>query len=183
MNRVLVMGSSSRLWPDLQALAQITGDGRWPWTVIGVNMAGWAYPFDLHHWATLHPDHFRIWKPLRESLRYPMGFKSWGGRWVTGSTDEDHEEVDEVLDVDRVGSSGMLAVDIARKRLEADRIVIAGMPVDATRRFYDFRPWDSALTYQVRWRESIEDFDGRVRSMSGFTKEILGAPDRSWLGL
>jgi hypothetical protein len=163
MNRVLVMGSSSRLWPDLQALAQITGDGRWPWTVIGVNMAGWAY--------------------LRESLRYPMGFKSWGGRWVTGSTDEDHEEVDEVLDVDRVGSSGMLAVDIARKRLEADRIVIAGMPVDATRRFYDFRPWDSALTYQVRWRESIEDFDGRVRSMSGFTKEILGAPDRSWLGL
>lgn len=164
------------------SLSEMSGRTAWPWLVYAANDIGWAYPYHIEHWVTLHAGLMPTWKKLREAKRYPMDFKTWGGRWVTGSTDAGKEGIDEVFDVKVVGSSGMFGVELALHH-GADRIVLAGAPIDCRPNFFSPKAWDSALTYQPRWRECVDVFDGRVRSLSGFTEAILGRPDKEWLGL
>ena len=182
MKRALVLGGGACLWRDLQALSQgLLGGERWPWLVIAVNDAGWAYRFPIDHWVSLHCDKFPIWEGMRRQLGYPMSYTKWGGTWVTGSDDSKRKGIDRVHPVTRVGSSGLHAVEITLDELGADRVATVGIPMDGTGHFWDPVPWDSAMAHWDAWKESVADFDGRVRCWSGWTESLLGQPDSAWL--
>jgi hypothetical protein len=49
-------------------------------------------------------------------------------------------------------------------------------------RHYDCdRRWDEARAYHRVWEQRRAMMMGRVRSMSGWTAELLGKPEREWL--
>ena len=181
MIRALVLGGGACLWRDLQALSEIM-DGRWPHMVVAVNDAGWAYRFPIDHWVTLHGEKYPVWREMRRQLGYPMDYRVWGGTWVTGSDDSKFTWIDEVLPVTRVGSTGLHAVDVALFK-GAERIITVGIPMDGSGHFFDPTPWDSAMAHRDAWIESAEAFSDTVRSMSGWTADLLGSPDRAWIGL
>lgn len=82
------------------------------------------------------------------------------------------------------GSSGLYAVQIAINVFRLDRIVLCGVPIEAgAGHIRGVEHWDDAPLYRQGWRRARPYIANRVRSMSGWTRELLGYPDRDWLSL
>ncbi len=66
-----------------------------------------------------------------------------------------------------------------------DRIVLAGCPQDNGGHYYDPEGVETAhystRTFEMQWSENARIWQGRVRSLSGLTKKILGGPTSEWL--
>lgn len=81
-----------------------------------------------------------------------------------------------------VGSSGHFALKVALQDLGFDKAVLCGIPMNAEgRHFFNPRPWKVAHAYQQAWVDTLPLIKDRVRSMSGWTAELLGKPDAEWL--
>lgn len=171
MKRALILGAAACLWDDLKAL------GHWDGDVIVVNRAGIHYPGRIDHWVTLHPEMLGGWIEARAVAFGPGEFETW--------CQKEGDEVDHVVtDIEPRGSSGLFAVRIALL-LGYERVVLAGMPIDDRPHFYDAdgkRSGPPFRYYMPDWlRARRREFNGRVRSISGWTGEILGMPDKEWL--
>jgi hypothetical protein len=78
-------------------------------------------------------------------------------------------------------SSGGYAAKIALED-GYDRVVLAGVPMVATDKHFTRKQiWTQRDSFVRGFKDSIPHFAGRVRSMSGWTQEMLGAPDKEWL--
>ncbi len=181
MTRSLVLGGAWNLFDDIAKLEGLTGCV-WPDMVLAVNDASYAYPHGIDCLVTLHPKNLEGWRAKRAAAGFPMEFETWGGVWRTGTDDSNSPLVNHVLPVTRVGSSGYHAVEVAL-HLGCERVVLAGVPMEFGPHFHSKKPWDSPMFHRPAWEESVEDFDDRVRSMSGWTAELLGEPDAEWLGI
>lgn len=167
MNAV-ILGSAGCLWDDLEKIP----DG-WADTVLAVNMAGATYAGVLHHWCSLHPEKLVGWEATRRALGHPGGYTRWAGRRAPGC---DHGPVDHVID-HWGGTSAGLACKVALRELGATSVVLAGCPQTNTPHFHEFRPW---AHFDACWNEWLRlKGDGMlddVRSLSGRTRDLLGAP-------
>lgn len=164
----LVLGGAASLWDDVEAALDLGEfDG-----VIATNDAGAVWKGPLTAWATLHPEKLPNWKREREASGYPMEFQAWSNR--------------SDRSIDRVthnwhGSSGLFAVKVARE-LGFDRIVLCGVPMNAAgAHFFDEKPWVDVKSYTAGWHKHREVIAPFVRSMGGWTQELLGAPTPEWL--
>lgn len=178
MKRAVVLGGAACLWDDLRALNELVGGGAWDGLVIAVNDSGWAYPGHIDHWVSLHPEKFAAWCALRAANGYPNGYVKWGGLWPGAN---DSPLVDRVHPVKEVGSTGLHAALIAVGPLGCDRVVLAGTPMDAQRHFTRGQAWDMADFHRDGWTKALPKIEGRVRSMSGWTRELLGEVTTEWL--
>jgi hypothetical protein len=80
------------------------------------------------------------------------------------------------------GSSGLFAVKAALEVLGADRVVLAGVPMSTDQRHFNKgEPWAKGAPYLDAWRIALPFIRDRVRSLSGFTRDLLGAPTPDWL--
>ncbi|MBY6265567.1 hypothetical protein EI613_27135 [Azospirillum sp. 412522] len=167
---VLILGAAATLPADLAAL------GNWSGPVMAVNRAGDFYPGRLDHWVSLHPEQLGGFMAERGG---DLSMTTWCQR------EDPATRVDVVPQaVPCSGSSGLFAVRIALGILKARRVVLAGMPMDGSPHFYDAgrRSGPSFVPYRPEWRRAARDeFDGRVRSLSGWTADLLGRPDPAWL--
>lgn len=84
------------------------------------------------------------------------------------------------------GTSGLYAVQIALDELKADGVILAGVPIDANAG--TLAPEHSLMSdairvagYRPEWILALPEIKDRVRSMSGWTRDLLGAPDADWL--
>lgn len=75
----------------------------------------------------------------------------------------------------RSGSSAMTAV-LAALRMGYRRAVLCGCPL--TGNAPEGNPYEA---FRLGWLDRQEELGDRVRSMSGWTMELLGFPDRRWL--
>lgn len=75
------------------------------------------------------------------------------------------------------GSSGLFAVKVALIDLGYEDVVLCGVPMTATPHFDDNVPWPEVDLFKLGWEQALPQIDGRVRSMSGWTRELLGAPN------
>jgi len=87
------------------------------------------------------------------------------------------------------GSSGMLAVQVALA-LGCTKVMLCGMPMTPTPHFEQSAEFDAAHTVwseaDGHWRSWLRVhqhgwFEDRVRSTSGRTRDLFGAPTREWL--
>lgn len=173
----LCVGSAACRDADLAAAAAlgvVHGEG---WTLVAVNHTARDWPGHVDHWATFHCDLFPRWIRERAEAGRPAIDRLWTA---------DHRVVPPGLTLERAanwgGSSGLLAVSVALQ-LGAERVVCCGIPLDHEQGHYD--------NPQVKWREAgnyrrgfvahQKDMGGRVRSMSGWTAELLGTPTAEWL--
>jgi hypothetical protein len=139
---------------------------------IAVNGAGALHPNPLHHWASVHPEHFPEWENGRKGYV----------RWSAGRS----PHTDRVLKGWQGGSSGYFAVGVALDGLGCEGVVLCGVRIDASPNPTNpesVNGWGDYRRFRHRWTEPRRRdlLARRVRSMSGWTREQFGAPEAEWL--
>ena len=159
--------------------------GEWDGLVVAVNDIGVHWPGEIDAWASLHPEKFKRWVLERREKGHPDGYFTWGsGAKKSG-------KVDRTIKTWAGGSSGMLGVTVALDGLKVERVVLAGVPMDKQPHFAEStvhsgtRAWGSADGHWKWWKSdrALPKMEGKVKSMSGRTAELLGEPTVEWLGV
>lgn len=168
----LVLGGAGTLAADKAAAIELFT----PDLVIACNHAARDEPGRVDHVATMHPELIDMWR--KERRRH--GRPEWGQLWH--ARHRSHHAVKGSKPIESWGgSSGMLCIAVAVE-LGCTHIVLAGVPmVKMDGHFNDPKPWMEARQYHPAWERRIPMIRDRVRSLSGWTREKLGAPDEVWL--
>jgi hypothetical protein len=177
--RAIVCGSGRCLWDDLKAVGEIQAD------YVAVKQAGLYLPFRFKHWANAHGERFQWMVPLRHEGYYFRGMDN-GHRGVHPQklgailhAEKSWPLVDHVWPTRMTGTSALFAVRVALA-LGYEEVILCGVPLDTSGRFYA-APWDRGIDLNVvdmkEWEAYVPAFDGRVKSMSGRTRELLGGPN------
>jgi hypothetical protein len=184
MPSALVLGGAASVWDDLaQARALGTFDA-----VFAVNDAAAAYPGEIEWMATLHPEHLHRWLTERERGGYPrprfLAAHAGNGydteRRAGIRLDYQTPECWPGLSSSS-GSSGLFATKVAIEK-GFDRVVLCGVPMDPQApHFFDPQPWQAGINFWEAWELALPHLRDKVRSMSGRTRELLGAPSASWI--
>lgn len=173
----LIYAGARCCWPDeTAALPMLAAHGVEVHT-IAVNDRG-AQIRRLNHWTTLHSDaeHMGKWERQRVRNGHPGGYVRWG-QTLNPWCDRECRNWAK-------GSSGLYAVDVALNGLSLDGAVLVGMPMDQTpNAFRDETGWAHFERHRYQWTEpdAWPFLQRSVRSMSGWTRSILGAPTAEWL--
>lgn len=174
MLSALVLGGASCVWDDAAAALDLFS----PDIVVAVNDIGTRWAGGLDYWCSLHPDKMQAWR----KGRMERGLKPAGCH----IGHEMHLGIDKVTDyrwpgMNASGSSGLFAVKVALDH-GADRVVLAGVPMQPERaHFFNGSAWSDCGSFLDGWRNAMPFIKDGVRSMSGWTKEILGEPSPGWL--
>jgi hypothetical protein len=127
---------------------------------------------------TLHPDklkgHFD-WLGKRRKAGLPDPDEIWAHRRHANIS---HDTASQ----DWRGSSGLFAVQVARRKGH-HKIIACGVPMTVDGNHFERRvKWQSAIGFRAGWLQHKAEIAPYFRSMSGWTREIFGAPDDKWLG-
>lgn len=176
--KTLIIGSGNSVLQDLARVNMDDFD-----YVIAVNKAITLFP-RVTHWITLHPENLPSWEslldePLAEDcvvVSFDRSKNKVGNRIVY--------EIDEAFDYlfegqANSGSSGLYAVKYALERLNSTSVVLAGVPMDPKMCHYsEDEVWIEGESFWNTW-VAIGGLlrDSGVRSLSGRTMELLGAPE------
>lgn len=165
----LVLGGAVGVWTEHDEARILAPSSK----IIAVNDAGALAPH-LDAWATLHPENFHKWQDKRKDRCGNDDYQAFSidnqGPWAKA---KDRWE----------GSSGLFAAQIALERLGASGVILCGCPLTKTgRHFFDKNnEWDDAEIYRKGFKAAFPVIKASVRSMSGWTRELLGAPSAQWL--
>lgn len=161
---LLVIGGASCVWDDLKAVDIAQYD------VCAVNDIGSKLECRIDYWATLHPEKIAGWRAERKGntdyavwshTKYPLGdvhnvlTKYW--RSSKGVS----------------GSSGLFGAQVGIE-LGYDYVLLAGIPMQPTAHYFDDKAWDACEPFKLAWTEHLNDLKGRVFSLSGWSRELLG---------
>jgi len=137
--------------------------------IMCVNDVGMFWPNHLEHWFSLHGDQFSGWCAVREFHYKPA-------KYLHACAPNNRAIV---WPVPQGGTSTMSAVYTALV-MGYKQVVMCGAPFSDDGHFFD--PLDRTSNFKhealperwIRARDTI--FEGKVKSMSGLSREILGAP-------
>lgn len=178
MTLAIVLGGASCMRDDLSRLERMypVEDA----VVIAVNDAGWAYPGKIDHWVTLHVEHLGRWVSTRRELRRNMDFETWTR---AGPKSKQYQPTDHVLGHWGKGSSGLFAVTVAQVGLRLDKGVLCGVPMSTAGNVSGKSEWpvEEVMLHRGGWVYHLDRIRDTWRSMSGWTKGLLGAPTEEWL--
>lgn len=170
----LCLGSAASVWADLAEAEALLGDR--PRVVVACNDAAAQYGGRLLALATHHPDHVPRWLAgRRERGLAPPEF-------VFIPNEHPAAPGADVEPVAWDGSSGLYTAQVALSRLGARGAILCGVPlgIDAGH-IANPGPWSLAGTYRSGVREALLVEGGRLRSMCGWTRDVLGAPTSDWI--
>jgi hypothetical protein len=169
MSLALILGGAACVWDDAKAALELVR----PDLFVAVNDMIAKWPGNLDAVASLHPHNLPRWLAARRDA----GFDPPGEVWshirapaVTKTTS------------DWRGSSGLFAVKIALIEHACSGAILAGVPMDRSENFArPGKPWPDAHAFYPGWSARKRDIEKRARSMSGWTRLLLGAPTPEWL--
>lgn len=176
MRLAIVLGSSGRALEEFaEARAFLDGQGV-EWGAVAVNDAIRFCPVKPVAFCTIHSSATsRFFTPELDL----EGVKMFTRRGA-------HGFASYVVKAKWLGTSGLYAVQIALEELGFAGVILAGVPIDADAG--TMAPEHSLMTdadrvnrYRPEWLLALPSIGTRTRSMSGWTQEILGAPDAEWL--
>lgn len=180
--RAVILGGAGCVWRDLDAARRIgTYDA-----AIAINDAVAHYPGAVEIFATLHIEKAEAWLDERAARGYPPPGLIAAHKGNTNEGRASRLQADYVTDylwpgMPASGSSGLFAVKVALEH-GYGRIVLCGVPMRAEERhFFDPEPWSDVGKFTEAWLAALHRIRGHVRSMSGWTRELLGEPDSEWL--
>lgn len=184
MKRALVVGCAACVWKDvLQAQKLCHYD-----TIICVKMAGVYWPGRFHIWAGVHPEYMADYIQKRRR-RFPFSDSYEIVAPLESELDNNYRKipVDRRVsyhwgDNSRTGSSGLYGVKVAIND-EHTHVVLAGIPMDGQKHFTRGKSWieGASGSYRHGWIDALPYIKDRVRSVSGWTKELLGQPTPEWI--
>lgn len=191
--RVLVVGCASDVWRDVETAQRL---GSYD-AVYCVKQMGIHWPDSFSVWATLHPESMDEYESERVKLGHPSGYeivappaKEVGMHGKKGRVSR--RVTYKWPGMGSSASSGIYAVKVALDD-GADKVVLAGVPMQAdaghflpksrtvTHRRVRGQVWAEHGQFMVGLNYALPFLRERVRSVSGHTREILGAPTPEWL--
>lgn len=173
----IILGSAPCWEADLASARVFAPD----WPVVAVNGVGTLYLDRIEAWCSIHGRDLMKWVPMREERGGNTDYAGYGNF-------TDREESGNIIRWNRPnsgGSSGLHAVELAME-IGYEKIILCGMPLDGQQRV---RSLDGIAvegvcayaSYQDGWNKLLPEMHGRVRSMSGWTKGLLGKPTKGWI--
>lgn len=168
----LCLGGAPTVWSDLARAEQLVGVS--DRIVVACNDAGVRYPGRLDGWATLHPEHLEGWCEARAEAGRNTDFRSFTHAARAGVRSE-------VVPHGWYGSSGLYAAQVSLGAMGAAGVILCGIPLEADAgHITGTAIWPHADRYRRGFIEARAD-DANIRSMGGWTAEVLGRPDAAWL--
>lgn len=171
----LVLGDARCVRDDLgRALQLFTPDA-----IAATNNIGLSYEGRVDYWVTLHPRRCPDWPGMAVAFAQRIAEgrnrpQTWGHAVCKDFT------FDRTTS-DWKGSTGLLCVKVLLEE-GFERIVLAGVPMSKYEgHYYNAVPWHQAERYHDGWRGNLSRIRPYVRSMSGWTRDLLGEPDKAWL--
>lgn len=182
MKTALVVGCAANVWDDVakaRAMCEFNA-------IYCVKLAGVHWPDSFNVWVTLHPEFMDVYEEQRKALSYPFGYE------IVAPLDTEVGMHGKKGNIARrvsyrypgMTSSASSGIYAAKVSLEDgfDRVVLAGVPMDGSiDHFTRGKPWAQRDSFIRGFEKSLPFIKDSVRSMSGYTKEILGAPSPEWL--
>lgn len=177
------MGCAPCVWDDLGRLTD-KGALADKFDFIAINNVIPFIPFPIQHVASYHAEFLPHWLEIRRLMVH----KKEPHIHSHGAYRNPKPPVSFMWDFEfGGGSSGMLATLIGLA-IGYRQVILAGVPLDDSHRFHDCS-WAKVAelshmhgnylskTLFIEWHSAMETiFDGRVKSMSGRTREWLGEP-------
>ncbi|MGB3833800.1 MAG: hypothetical protein WA975_18265 [Mesorhizobium sp.] len=166
-----VLGGAASVWSDLEAARQSVAFD----VIVACNSAFRDFQGHVHHAVSFHSDLLPWWAGLRMERGQGPPDKYWtchGQRPILGAA------------MGFVpawgGSSGLIGAQVGMA--VADHVVLCGVPLCPSHAHFDRAgEWLDALDYRSAWQDHFPDLRYKVRSMSGWTAELLGMPTEAWL--
>jgi hypothetical protein len=163
------------VYPDLELAIATFGE---PDIIVGVKDIWMEYP-RIDYFVTFHVD--RI--PRELERRRKLGYPDPKAVWTYNGVRVPKIPIPVKMHKVRGGSSGLLGAIVGT--IEADRAVLAGIPLDTNMRHYHNRkhgkPWAEGRLYKPHWEQMKPELQDKVKSMSGWTMKLLGAPTVDWV--
>jgi hypothetical protein len=170
---LLVAGSGKCLWEDMEPFI---GKG---WDYMAVNYAGLMFPLPLNHWSSQHTETATQLRELRQ-----IDFKP-----VPHTEDYlfhahiEGPKIDVVWNSHKLtGGTSAFSSTVYATLMGYNPIVLVGIPLDMSGHFYD-APFSHKDYGYISMGDQLKEvwqwgqdriFKGKVRSMSGLTREICG---------
>ena len=182
MKRALVIGCAADVWADVAKAREL---GEYEKTYC-VKYAGVHWPGESFVWCTLHPEFQDRYDAERAKLGlgrvYEVVAPPPGELGEHGKKGKIDRRVSyRWRGMNASASSGIYGAKVALDD-GYDRVVLAGVPM--TREgghFVRGKPWDYWLSFMAGFKLAKPHLMGKVRSVSGYTKEQLGEPTSEWL--
>lgn len=169
----LVVGGARNVAYDLGCFHCL---GSKPDAVIVCNDIG-ALCDSFHHWVTLHPEKWAYFLMQRRQRGFAdTAATLWSDRYTYCSF---VSKLNVLPDYQPSGLTGLYAVKLA-KAIGATKIVLAGVPMDQSGHVLPGHGHWINEERRLGWlnrRKELRD----VRSMSGWTRQLLGYPTQEWL--
>lgn len=184
MTIAFVLGGGACVHEDLAAAEKLCT----PDHVVACNDFGAEYPGELDAFVTLHPDELPRWIGARRENGYPEPKRIISHKVRTMQDGKGEPFVTQTHEfrwqdfVGVSGSSGLFCVKVAFEILGAKKVILCGVPMDDRPHFFDTEKWEAVRNFTGTWEQLIPVLRDRVRSMSGWTRETLGAPSPDWIG-
>lgn len=178
--KALVLGGAEGVWDDVASSEEQFGEQWWD-LVVAANDIGCHWPHRLDGWCTLHPEKMLKWRQARGQAGHPEGYSTYA-RKGKGRRGMDYS----IRHVYKSGSSGLFAVSVAL-HLGATHIILCGVPMTKAGYFAEStvhpkgKTFASVDSHWKKWLQYQDDIRETTRSMSGRTRDLLGAPTQEWL--
>lgn len=191
VKKALIVGSGWSVGPDL-AVASLARYTSAPGLQTFAVNESYRLLNRVDVWCTLHPEKLEGWREdarirgldLSQTLFFVpeldaddiaviMKGKGYANDWIP------HWWRWNGHGSDSSGSSGLFAVGVAFS-LGCEKVLLAGVPMDKQRHWNGTEPWADRDRFAAAWSAVKHRLEGRVRSLSGWTRELLGGPDEQW---
>lgn len=182
MAKALVVGCAANVWREVDEAQSIGSFDR----VYCVKLAGvhWAEGYFI--WCTLHPEFMDKYESERRDLGMSGEYEivaplenEVGGHGKKGRIARRVSY--RYKGMNASASSGIYAAKVALDD-GFNRVVLAGVPLQQDGgHFTRGKPWMQVDSFTGGFEQSVPHMKGKVRSMSGLTRDVLGYPDKEWL--
>lgn len=178
--RMIILGTAPCLEEDLKILRDITarafpisaGEKRYDFLAVGLDCAD-RYLGRIEHAVSYHPREFKAYVKDYKTVPgfYERRAAAGGNLDYQTHTHSRPELGHRVWPYHQPsGSSAMLGVEVAIG-LGYEKIIVAGCPL--TDKGY--------ARFQKGWDARLDKIKDKVRAMSGYPRQLLGAPTEEWL--
>lgn len=191
MTVALVLGGGGTLSGDVEAYT--AAGGTWDGVVACNDAIPW-WPHELTAGVSLHCRYFDIaegrrWRVRRLKAGYPDAEHWFGHEQARRQKPPPYVKFTNYLfpGTQHSGSSGLFACKVALVDLGFDNAVLCGIPMTPTPHMpgttHEDTPWEAATGkhgnggFRAQWPTVPDEYLARMRSMSGWTRQFLGAPD------
>lgn len=176
MSIAIIVGGAVGGWEQRAEAIELVAAADLETCSVAINDAGIEHPDPLDEWVSLHPEKFEGWERKRVEIGLGGGYRKW-------TQEARRHHATNTARKWRDGSSGLTAVDAALNGVGCAAAILCGVPMDDSVNRYHGVGWGKYRRYRRGFQKALPEFSGCVRSMAGWTREVLGAPDLEWLAV